>query len=296
MLLNGAALQAASTGFKAVFLEALEKATPAHPQYVMLVMSNGSREEYHFGDLLSGMREWLGDREIEALGREPFTIRNREWEKTIGIPKAAFEDDQLGIYSAQIKALAAIAAQHPDELLVELIEGGFANNGYDGVPFFSANHPITGGVQSNVVSGALSETTFASALLKLRSMKGKGGRPINPLAAGGRLTLTVGPANEAAAKTLLKKEYVDGGDSNINFNAADLEVLPYIAGTHWMLSVTGGALAPFILQMRKRPVFIAKDRQDDDEAFMKNRFVYGIEGRWNMGYGLHQLAVGSTGS
>lgn len=296
MRLNGAALQAASTGFQAVFLEAFEAAEPMYPGYVMEVESTGSREEYHFGDLLSGMREWLGDREIEALNRDAFQIRNRTWEKTIGIPREAYEDDQLGVYKSQVRALAALAKQHPDELLVELIEGGFTGLCYDGVAFFSASHPITGGVQSNLVSGALSATTFESALLKLRSMKGKGGRQINPLAAGGKLTLTVGPANEAAGKEILVKEYIDGGDSNPDYKAAELKVNPYIAGTHWMLSVNGGALAAFILQMRRRAQLIAKDRNDDEDAFKKNRFLFGCDGRWNMGYGLYQLAVGSTGA
>jgi phage major head subunit gpT-like protein len=50
---------------------------------------------------------------------------------------------------------------------------------------------------------------------------------------------------------------------------------------------------PMILQMRKRPEFVAMDRPDDENVFMRKKFRYGVDDRKNVGFGLWQLAFGS---
>jgi phage major head subunit gpT-like protein len=65
------------------------------------------------------------------------------------------------------------------------------------------------------------------------------------------------------------------------------------AATPWFLLDTSRAIRPLILQMRKRPQFVRKDRPDDDNVFHRKEFLYGVDGRWNAGYGLWQLAHGS---
>lgn len=296
MILNGAAIQAATTGFRAVFTLALESATPGHVGWMTEVPSSHSHETYFFPEMLGDMREWLGDRHIEALENQDFTIKNKTWEKTLAVKREAFEDDQLGLYNQQVQGLAASAAMHPDALMADLLTGGFSGLGYDGVAFFASTHPMKdGSTQSNIVSGALTETTFDTAVQRLLSMKNWAGKPIDPLALGGRLTLMVGPAKRAAAKAILDKEYIDGGDSNVNYKAADLQVFPRITGNHWFLGVKGGPVRPMLLQMRRKPAFVAQDQVRDDEMFHKNRVVFGVDGRWNAGYCLWQLIVGSTG-
>lgn len=65
------------------------------------------------------------------------------------------------------------------------------------------------------------------------------------------------------------------------------------AGTPWFLMCTNRPLKPIIYQERKAPVFTAKDRESDDNVFERNEFVYGVDMRCNVGYGLPQLAWGS---
>ena len=38
---------------------------------------------------------------------------------------------------------------------------------------------------------------------------------------------------------------------------------------------------------------LALDRPDDYNAFMKKQFLYGVDARYNVGFGMYQLAVGS---
>lgn len=296
IILNGAAIRAAATGFRALFTEGLELVTPQHAGWMDEVISTGAQESYHFPEMLGDMREWIGDRYVEALNRQDYTLKNKEWEKTIAIPRAAFEDDSLGGYRSQVRNLGAVAKSHPDVLQAELLTGGFSAVGYDGVAFFASTHPMKSGTQSNVQAGALSESTFNSAMVKLLNMKNWEGKPIDPLGVGGKPTLMVGPSNRVTAMEILQKEYVDGGDSNINYKAADLQINPRLTGTHWFLGVRGGTLRPLLLQMRRKPEFVSRDQVGDEDVFYKNQVVFGVDGRWNAGYAFWQLMIGSTGA
>ncbi|MEP3304074.1 MAG: Mu-like prophage major head subunit gpT family protein, partial [Roseibium sp.] len=54
------------------------------------------------------------------------------------------------------------------------------------------------------------------------------------------------------------------------------------------------ALKPIIYQERKAfGNLVRKDREDDDNVFMKKQFLYGLDGRANVGYGFWQMAWGS---
>lgn len=65
------------------------------------------------------------------------------------------------------------------------------------------------------------------------------------------------------------------------------------AGTPWFLVETRRALKPLILQIRKDWEFVPKDNPRDDNVFMNKEFVYGVDGRCNVGYAFWQFAWGS---
>lgn len=65
------------------------------------------------------------------------------------------------------------------------------------------------------------------------------------------------------------------------------------SGTPWFLLCTNKAIKPIIHQERKAPEFVAMDKPDDANVFMKKQFIYGTDARWATGYGLWQLAYGS---
>ena len=65
------------------------------------------------------------------------------------------------------------------------------------------------------------------------------------------------------------------------------------AGTPWFLLCTNRPLRPIIYQERKAPNFVSKDREEDENVFNNRQFVYGVDMRCNVGYGLPQLAWGS---
>lgn len=58
------------------------------------------------------------------------------------------------------------------------------------------------------------------------------------------------------------------------------------SGTGWYLLNVGKLLKPIILQKRRDYAFKALTSPDDPNVFNKNEFVYGVDGRINVGFGL----------
>ena len=65
------------------------------------------------------------------------------------------------------------------------------------------------------------------------------------------------------------------------------------SGTGWYLMDLSRPIKPMILQIRRAPQFVAMDKPDDENVFMRKKFRYGVEDRKNVGFGLWQLAYGS---
>jgi len=77
--------------------------------------------------------------------------------------------------------------------------------------------------------------------------------------------------------------------------ANDSSVSNYGGGSAaaWYLMDLSRPIKPLILQIRKQPQFVAMDRPDDENVFMRKKFRYGVDDRKNVGFGLWQLAYGS---
>jgi phage major head subunit gpT-like protein len=65
------------------------------------------------------------------------------------------------------------------------------------------------------------------------------------------------------------------------------------AGTAWYLADLNRPLKPIIFQNRKSFDFVAMDNPDDPNVFHKKQFIYGVDGRCNVGFGFWQFAYAS---
>lgn len=65
------------------------------------------------------------------------------------------------------------------------------------------------------------------------------------------------------------------------------------AGTPWFLMDVSRPLKPLIFQQREAFQFVSKDQPNDDNVFNNKEFVYGADGRSNVGFGFWQFAWGS---
>ena len=64
-------------------------------------------------------------------------------------------------------------------------------------------------------------------------------------------------------------------------------------GPAWYLLDTSRALKPLIYQERMPFQFVAKDKPADDNVFFKKEYLYGTDGRCNVGFGFWQMAYAS---
>jgi len=246
------------------------------------------------------MREWIGDKVVKVLEAFKYTIVNRSFEATVAVKRDDIEDDNLGIYGPQAQQAGWSAKQLPDELVFELINGGFKNDCYDGQYFFDTDHPVGDTSVSNKGTAALTASTqaeviatYGAARTAMMSQKDEEGRPLNIVPD----TLLVPPALEAVALTIMNNERLEDGKANPYKGTATVVVGTRLSSsTAWFLLDTSKPIKPFIYQERKAPVFVSQTGEENDDVFMRGEFKFGAEARANAGYGLWQLAYGSTGA
>ncbi|MCR6661831.1 MAG: Mu-like prophage major head subunit gpT family protein [Luteimonas sp.] len=66
------------------------------------------------------------------------------------------------------------------------------------------------------------------------------------------------------------------------------------SGPYWYLLSTKRFLKPLIFQDRKKPNFVAKVSETDDNVFDRREYVYGVDARRNVGFGFWQMAYASN--
>jgi len=187
--------------------------------------STGSNKYTWLGEFPS-LREWIGDRVVKDLANSEYSITNKDFESTIGIPRNAIDDDEYGQYMPLFESMGDAVNRHPDQLVFGLLKLGFTTTCYDGQNFFDTDHPV-GTEETGVTS-------------------------VSNLQAG--------------------------------------------AGAPWFLIDDTRPLLPIIWQKRRGYEIHQKTNPDQsDTVFMQNKFLYGVDGRGNVGFSFWQLAYASKG-
>lgn len=294
MIINRQTLRAIYVSFNTIFNKAFSEAKTLYQRIATTTKSTTAAETYAWLGDIPGMREWIGDREINNLTASDYTIKNKSFELTIGVDRDAVEDDKLGLYTPSIQMLAQSAARHPDELVFALLADGFTAKCYDGKPFFSAQHPCGNeGLVSNISHEELSLEAYIKARAAMMSCKNSKGKSLNVIPD----LLVVPPALEAKAREILVADIINGTKNTMQ-GTAEVLVVPQLAGKDkaWFLLDTSRPLKPLIFQERKPAKFVSKTDETDDNVFMDKKFLYGADSRCNVGYGFWQMAYGSDGS
>ena len=154
MIINQASLQAIYKSFRTVFNEAFSGVQTLYQRAAMVVPSSVREETYAWLGAFPKMREWIGERHVKDLGLHSYSIRNKDWESTIELDRNDVEDDSIGVYRPMISELGRSAAQHPDELVFDLLSKGFTTNCFDGQYFFDTDHPVGDSTVSNYGGGS----------------------------------------------------------------------------------------------------------------------------------------------
>ena len=310
MQINQANLAALFRGYRVQFMEAYQGAKPFWDQIAMRTPSSSAEELYHWLGAVPGMRQLLGEIQLQNLSANKYSIVNNEFESTVPVKQADIERDTYGVYNPLMASLGVAAKQHPDLLVADLLINGFTTPDYTGKNFFDANKVQDGdpkGVTfSNKGTAALSADSFAAARAQIKSVRNSKGRPMG---IGQKLQLIVPPALEVTARQILQADFIQqtakngstiaaaAAVSNVNKGTAELVVWPQLAGNDaaWFILETGMPIRPLIVQFEKEAQFVSLTNPESDHVFKHKEFLYQAYGRYNAGYGLPQLAYGSTG-
>jgi phage major head subunit gpT-like protein len=300
MLVNKEAIAALFITLKTTFNKAFEAAPTQWEKIAMLVPSTSGQNDYSWLSNFPRMRKWLGEKTVKALAAFKYTIVNDDFEATIEVDRNHIEDDNLGIYGPQAQSAALSAKQLPDEIVFDLVNAGFTSTCYDGQYFFDTDHDVAGASVSNkgtavlsVATQALAQNGYGAARTAMRKFKDEDGRPLNITPT----VLLVPPALEDTARALLTSDRLEDGKTNPYKGTAELVVDARLTSdTAWFLLDTSKPVKPFIYQERKKPVFVQQTDPQADGVFMRKKFLFGAEARAAGGYGLWQLAYGSTGA
>ena len=293
-------------GLKTQFFQTFTAQASDYEKICTVIPSDKDTEHYAWLGALPGVREFLDERQAGEFAEYEYQIRNKTWESTLAVDRAAIEDDQYGQVAVRVKALAQEARAHLDQLAFGLLGGGFTQPCYDGTPFFGT-HPlgknagVAGQTQTNSATDGLSSAAVQAAITAMRRTLNDQGRPmaIQPD------TLVVPPELEWLAWSIMNSVY--HADPLISPNTQDLRsnplrgalrvvASPYLTGaTNWFVLDSKRAVRAIVLQMRREFEFQALET-NSEEGFMRDQYLYGIRGRYNVGFGDWRTAFGSTGT
>lgn len=88
------------------------------------------------------------------------------------------------------------------------------------------------------------------------------------------------------------QNYFDTDHPGFDENGNDISVSNYQAGAGpaWILMDTTKVVKPIILQKRRPYNFVSRTKPDDPHVFDQDEFIYGVDARLNVGFGLWQFA------
>ncbi len=142
MIVTPAVLQALMTGFRADFQAGQTLAASQYLQVATEIPSTSKSTTYGWLGKFPQFREWVGDRVINDMAASSYVITNKPFESTVGVDRDDIEDDNIGIYKPLMQEMGRAAVVFPDELVFPLLDGGIANECYDGQNFFDTDHPV----------------------------------------------------------------------------------------------------------------------------------------------------------
>ena len=252
------------------------------------------------------MKLWNDRAEEQGVYESVYQLSDQTWVAELPIDKRILEDDQYGILMKRAQELGWEPVRHWNELAYTGIANGFTTVCSDGQYFFDSNHQQgLSPVQSNVTTALLSDAALTTAEAAMMAYKDDKGKPLGIVPD----LLVVGPPNARLGTDLTHSEVVVHvpGDGAVGAGANAytpygnywkgryrVVVSPYLT-TQWTLMDTSKPIKPIIMQNRSDvPMEFLTDMLEPN-ARMRREFKFQVQGRYAQGYGIWQLAYGSTG-
>lgn len=287
-----------TAGLKKVFKSEYQREIDDEWKKICMEMpSTGASETYAWLGATPAMREWLDERKPSGLQEQGFSVTNKSFESTIAVDRDAIEDDRYAEIAQKVKEMAETArAYYGERCFTKLAEGDTSTYGlcYDGNEFFDTAHKEGKDYrtnQSNLGTGALTADNLSAAKTAMRKFRDDRGNILNIIPD----TMIVPPDLEDTATKLLKSATSDAsGNVNVHKGQYNLIVTPYITDEDsWILACCNRTSKPMIFQNRKATSFESLEG-DSEQGFMRKKYHYGVDNRFEFAYGNWRYAYMSV--
>ena len=255
-----------------------------------------------------------GNTRFDDMAMATHTIENENAGAGLRLTRNEIEDNQMA-FNANVnpvdharewaEQIGNAAAFYPEQQLFSLIKSGLTASSYDGVPFFSAAHPLNanggGGTYSNIVTGAsiatgldadplrdvvLAQQNFAKALAAVSSAKSLNGIPryLRPTVMFVPTALQYRAEQVSGARTMsLTENVLVNRNIEVVVNPMlDDEPNVYYLGVSDMLS---DDLAPFLWWERQPFELRGYSLMDEVDLSRRDEFEWHMKGRNAAAYG-----------
>lgn len=307
------------TKFSQIFQSAFLGTEVLWPQFASVFNSTTEIEQHVWLDKIPKLRQWQGDRIIRSAVTRSQTLKNVPFELTEELDEYKVRDNKIDAFQPLVAMMATQAKKWPDQLFFDPVFGAIVKGatvlGYDGVPFWSAAHPINPdnpalyGTQSNLVNAAFNATSYFNLRSGFQGFRGADGFPLYTVPN----RLMTGTTLEASARQVLNTTYIAplvslgiGSPGAMQENplkgtadyvlAPDMNPLSTVpiagfSGTPWMIYDGAKPLKPFLFQMRDAPEFVFNVKPDSPGVLARHAYQYFVRCRGAGGYGIYWFAA-----
>ena len=301
MIINSSTLRAANNSIRVLadtgFTTAAQRAL-LNP-LLMTTTERGQFVTLAWLASLPGMKKLLGEPKTTGLRVQDYSFENFEWEDTLAIKAIDLFRDRLGLFSPVATMLGTNGANHPFQLVGDLLVNAFTQKDYTGSAFFAANKKAWTGAApfTNKGTKKLSAANFEAAYTNITTRKNAFGLPMR---LGNELILVVSPTNEFPARSIVETPPGQGQNPNPYYNKAKVLVLQDLAtngsGDEWFLMEVGLPVKPLCLNLEIPFSVLAAFEMDTRDYVMRHEFLWQGYYSGGVGYGLPELAYGSDGT
>ncbi|MFP5263741.1 MAG: Mu-like prophage major head subunit gpT family protein [Blastocatellia bacterium] len=239
--------------------------------------------------------------EVEITEKTPRVANTKtfsvvSFKASVKIPHEFFEDQKHGVYEMMVESMARRAVTTRDKNAFAVYRNAFTSaTTADGGALISSHTNLNGDTVSNLLTGALSETTLYTGIQTLYEMKAQDGviEGFQPS------VLMVAPAKFKLACEIVDSE-LRSGTANNDMNVYSSKYGIYVATSPWLGTAGGGSdTAWYLLSTRHSIMRYVREAVNTDliEPKYSSNDVWVYKGRFRevVGAMSYEGIVGSTG-
>ncbi|MGZ3423134.1 MAG: Mu-like prophage major head subunit gpT family protein, partial [Polyangiales bacterium] len=182
-------LQALFNTYDLSFQQGANADTPTFVDKISTQRPSSTRQNtYAWMAKLPTLREWVGERVLNAISSYSYTIVNKDFELTMELDRNDILDDTYGLFNPIAEDMGRASRLWPDQQIVKLVQAGETSLCYDGQNYFDIDHPVDKytpglGVQKNLFKGLpLTPDNYSAVRTAMMSYVGEDQQPlgVNP--------------------------------------------------------------------------------------------------------------------